>query len=132
MFDAKNLMMDYPSSAKRLTRLKFATKCRHINMSVKKTFINPRPLGYNMSQIRKLTPPEIMTEANSILGQFMTTWNTDTIDRAFQLQDEVNDNMHTRCVWSLWEKIDWAMTEIEACLVSALIVLEDFENQRFQ
>ena len=82
-----------------------------------------------MSQNIKLTPPEIMTEANLILGQFMTTWNTDTIDRAFQLQDEVNDNMHTRCVWSLWEKIDWAMTEIEECLVSALIVLEDLQLQ---
>jgi hypothetical protein len=82
-----------------------------------------------MSQIRKLTPTEIMSEANQILGQFMTTWNTDTIERAFQLQDEVEDNKESRCVWSLWEKIDWAMVEIEECLVSALIMLEDLQLQ---
>lgn len=43
-------MMDYPSSAKRLTRLKYATKCRHINISVKQTFINLRLLVIIMSK----------------------------------------------------------------------------------
>lgn len=107
----------------------YARYGRLLNISVKQTFINLRPLGYNMSQIRKLTPTEIMSEANQILGQFMTTWNTDTIERAFQLQDEVEDNKESRCVWSLWEKIDWAMVEIEECLVSALIMLEDLQLQ---
>ena len=77
----------------------------------------------------KLTPPEILTEANALIGQFMTTWNTDTIERAFQLQDEVEDNKNTRCVWSLWAKVDWVMEEIEECLISALIVLEDSQLQ---
>lgn len=69
-------MMGYPSSAKRLTRLKYATKCRHINISVKQTFINLRHLVKIMSKI-------VALDGELLLGYLMGRFGM-SIDEAIQ------------------------------------------------